>query len=72
MTIGEVLARHTDSLMAIPGVVGVGEGRLDDRPAVQVLISQDSPAIRRNLPTQLGGFPVQVVVSGVIRAQPDS
>lgn len=72
MTIGEVLARHTDSLMAIPGVVGVGEGRLDDRPAVQVLISQDSPAIRRNLPAQLGGFPVQVVVSGVIRAQPDS
>lgn len=72
MTITEVLARHSDSLMAVPGVVGVGEGRLGDRPAVQVLISQDSPAIRGRLPTELGGYPVQIVVAGDIRAQPDS
>ncbi len=71
MTIGQVLARHTDSLMAIPGVVGVGEGELHGKPAVQILVAQDSPDLRRQLPTTLDGYPVQVVQSGVIEAQPD-
>jgi hypothetical protein len=72
MTITEALAAHTDSLMAIPGVVGVGEGAVEGRPAVHVLVTELSEALRRRLPDQIEGFPVQVVETGVIRPQQDS
>jgi hypothetical protein len=72
MTITQVLATHTDRLMAIPGVVGVGQGRLGDRPSVQLLVERDTPALRARLPDSLEGYPVQVVETGRIRAQPDS
>ena len=71
MTIEEVLARHTDSLMMIPGVVGVGQGEVDGNPSVQVFVVEASAELRRRLPSRLEGYPVQVVESGVIRAQPD-
>jgi hypothetical protein len=72
MTITQVLAAHTDRLMAIRGVVGVGQGRLGDRPAVQVLVERDTPALRARLPDSVEGYPVQVMETGRIQAQPDS
>lgn len=71
MTIDEVLARHTDSLMAIPGVTGVAHGELNGKPAVQVLVVTATTELRRRLPHTLDGYPVQVVETGVIEAQPD-
>lgn len=72
MTIAEVLRIHTDSLMALPGVQGVGQGEQGGRPAVQVLVARLTPELRSRLPDELGGYPVQVVETGTIRAQPDS
>jgi len=72
VTISEAVARYTDSLMAIPGVVGVGEGQLEGKPAVQVMVVELTSELRRRLPTTLNGHPVQIVETGVIRAQPDS
>ena len=71
MTIEQVLANHTDSLMAIPGVVGVGQGEVDGKPSVQVFVVEASAELRRRLPTRLDGYPVEVIESGIIRAQPD-
>jgi hypothetical protein len=71
MTIEQVLARHTDSLMALPGVVGVGQGEVDGKPSVHVFVVEASAELRRRLPSRLEGYPVQVVESGVIRAQPN-
>jgi hypothetical protein len=71
MTIEQVLARHTDSLMAIPGVVGVGQGTVEGIPGVHVFVVEASAELRRRLPTRLEGYPVQVVESGIIRAQPE-
>ncbi|HEU4830252.1 MAG TPA: hypothetical protein VFT04_13745 [Gemmatimonadales bacterium] len=72
MTISDVLAAHTDSLMRIPGVTGVGEGRMAGGPSVHVLVTRITPELRRRLPTTLGGYPVNVVETGVIEAQADS
>ena len=72
MTIEDVLRIHTDSLMAVPGVQGVGQGEEAGRPTVQVLVSELSAEARRRLPGEIGGFRVQVVQTGVLRAQPDS
>lgn len=70
MTIEQVLARHTGHLMAIPGVVGVARGELHGKPAIQVLVVKATAELRGRLPTTLDGWPVQVVESGTIEAQP--
>ena len=70
MSITETLHNHTDSLMAIPGVVGVGEGRSAGAPALQVLVVRRTPELARRLPRSLEGYPVEVVETGVIEAPP--
>lgn len=69
--IAEVLAAHADSIMAIDGVAGVYEGRLDDgTPCIRVLVVRLSAALRARLPRTLEGHPVVVAESGEIRAMP--
>ena len=36
--IKEVLKRHTDELMSVPGVVGVAEGEFQGRPCIKVFV----------------------------------
>ena len=70
MSITEALATHADTLMAIPGVVGVGEGRRAGAPAVQVLVVRRTPELERRVPKSVEGYPIDVVETGVIEAQP--
>jgi hypothetical protein len=66
-TIEAVLAAHTDSLMALPGVVGTAIGMCDGAPCIRVFIADASAAGRRRIPAQLEGYPVKVEVTGPIR-----
>jgi hypothetical protein len=65
-TIEAVLAAHNDSLMAVPGVVATAIGRCNDAPCIRILVSRVTDEVQRRVPSQLEGFPVQVVVSGPI------
>ena len=65
--IAEVLAAHTPELMAIPGVVGTGEGRLEERPAVLVLVTRETAELRRRIPRTLEGYPVVIQPTGTVR-----
>ena len=69
-TIADVLKRHTDSLMAIPGVVGVGQGEKNGAPTIYVMVAGLTDTLRRALPDSIEGYAVDVAVSGEIRAQP--
>jgi hypothetical protein len=63
-----VMEAHVDELMAIPGVAGVAIGELKDgRPCIQVLVVQGKEELRRKIPKTLEGYPVEIVVSGVIK-----
>jgi len=66
-TIREVLATHTDSLMALPGVVGTAVGLCDGVPCIRVFLVDSSAAARARIPAQLEGYPVRVEVTGPIR-----
>lgn len=67
--IKSVMEAHVDELMAIPGVVGVAIGELKDgTPCVQVLVVELTKELRGKIPKTLEGHPVDVVVTGVIRA----
>ena len=64
----QVMEAHAGRLMAIPGVVGVALGELDDgTPCIQILVARLTAALRRKLPTRLEGHPVALVESGPIR-----
>ena len=69
MSIEEALKKHTQELMAIPGVVGTGQGLCDGAPCIKVLVIERTPEIEKRIPDTLEGYRVEVDVTGRIRAQ---
>lgn len=69
MTITEVLKKHTDDWMKIPGVIGTGEGRKDDKPAVTIFVEKLTKAIQHDIPKSIDGYAVVFQETGVIKAQ---
>jgi hypothetical protein len=68
--IEEVLAAHTDSLMAIEGVSGVGQALCDEQPCLRVYVHSRTPAVENQLPDQLEGYLIEVVETGQITPLP--
>ncbi len=71
-SIEEVLAAHTDSLMAIRGVVGTALGRCGDVPCIRVFLRDSSEVLRRAIPDTLEGHPVRAEVTGPFEKRRDS
>jgi len=69
-TIEQVVNKHTEELMAVPGVVGVGQGLCDNKPCIKVYIMEKSPESDRRIPSSLDGYKVSTEVTGEIRAHP--
>lgn len=68
--IDAVRERYTDQLMALPQVVGVGVGRVDDQPVLEVLVDSGAPATEP-IPAAIEGVPVHVRDIGTPTAQAD-
>jgi hypothetical protein len=66
-SIDEVLAAHTDSLLALPGVVGTAIGLCDGERCIKVLLADSTPATKNRIPTRLEGYRVVVEVTGPVR-----
>jgi len=66
-SITDVLARHTEDLMSIPGVVGTGQGVQDDKPCIIVFVEEKTDSLAQEIPSTLEGWPVRVDVVGEIR-----
>ena len=60
-------ARHTSKLMAIDGVMGVAIGRSPTGDDAIVLYLRD-PSVKRKVPSQVEGYPVETTVTGEIDA----
>jgi hypothetical protein len=67
--INAVLAAHDRELLAIPDVVGVYVGVLEDRrtACLKVMLARNNPETERKIPHLLEGYPVVVEVTGEIR-----
>jgi hypothetical protein len=66
--INVVMEAHVNELMAIPKVVGVAIGELEDKtPCILVLVMETTEEIERKVPKKLEGHPVRIEVTGVIR-----
>ena len=64
-----VLADHDRELIALPSVVGVYVGLLDDgkTPCLKVMVEKKDPSLERLLPRRIEGHPVVIEITGVIR-----
>lgn len=67
--LAELVARHAPRLMALPGVLGVGEGIHDGRPCVVVFVAKDAARVPP-LPESIEGRPVVVRRIEPFAAQP--
>lgn len=68
-SIEEVKDAHTDELMAIRGVVGVGIGESGGQKVIKVLLESDSEQLVARIPKSLGGYLVVAEVIGPITPQ---
>jgi hypothetical protein len=63
-----VMEAHAGELMAIEGVTAVAVGALEDgTPCIQVYVVEKTDNVVRRIPKTLGGHPVIVEESGIIR-----
>ena len=66
--INEVMEAHTKELMAIPGVVGVYIGALDDgMPCIKVMVIEKTLDLEQKIPEALEGHPIVIDETGEIR-----
>lgn len=67
--INSVLRDHDKELMALPGVVGIYVGVLDDgkTPCLKVMVVKKTPDLERKIPKSIEGYPVLLDETGVIR-----
>ena len=68
VNIKEVLKRHTDKLMAVPGVVGVAEGKSHGKPCIRIFVIDGNSESLELLPDNLEGYLVNIDESGEFRA----
>jgi len=68
-SIEAVLARHNDSLMALPGVVGTAIGRCGGAPCIRVFVQDSVSARNARIAARLDGYVVRVEVSGAFHAR---
>jgi len=66
-SIDEVLAAHSDSLMALPGVVGTAIGLNEGERCIKVLVADSTTAANAHIPPRLEGYRVVIEVTGTIR-----
>ena len=67
-SITEVFDANLRSVMALPGVVGVGIGEHGGEPCIRVMVEIATPAVRAEIPDQFGGYPVIVEETGPFTA----
>jgi hypothetical protein len=69
-TIKEVLKKHTGELMALPGVVGTGQGLCEGKPCIKVFVVEKTPDLEQKIPKTIDGYSVAIEATGPIKALP--
>ena len=70
-SIEQVLKEHTPHLMSIPGVTGTAQGELDGKPCIKVYVVKETEELKRQIPKEIEGYPIEIQESGVIKPMND-
>ena len=68
MTIEQVLKKYTKKYMLLPGVVGLAQGKFENKPCIKVYITRKTQELLRQVPSNLEGYLVIVEESGKFQA----
>ncbi len=63
-----VIREHAGELMAIPGVVGVGEGKSRGKQCIVIFVQDKKADSLRVLPDSMAGYLLTIEESGEFRA----
>ncbi len=63
-----VLEEHTEGLMSLDGVVGVGVGEQRGQPCIKVFVVKKTPSLLEQIPSELDGYPVATQETGEFQA----
>ena len=66
-----VLEQAVERFMALPGVVGVGQGECAGSPCIKVLVVEKTPELVERISSEIEGYAVEVEETGEIRALGD-
>ena len=66
--LAEILRRHTDRLMSITGVVGIGESACEGVACILILVSNISDVALEQIPKEIEGYRVVLQEIGEVRA----
>jgi hypothetical protein len=67
-SVEQVFDIHRDSLLSIPGVVGAGIAKLDDKPCIMIMVRQKGQYAEGQLPKELDGYKVIIHETGDLKA----
>ncbi len=68
VSVEDVQRRHSDELMSIDGVEGVGVGEDDGEPTINVYVGRMSTALTEAIPDRIEGFRTKLEASGEFSA----
>jgi len=66
-----ILRNHKDTLMAINGVVGIGQGLCDGNPCIKVFVAEKTQELEKKIPGELDGYKVKIEETGPVQAYPE-
>jgi hypothetical protein len=69
MSISEVLDKYTEKWLKIPGVVGTGEGKAENKPCIMVFTNGNAKQIKKKIPKTVEGYKVVFEETGVIKSR---
>jgi hypothetical protein len=67
-SVEQVFDIHRDSLLSIPGVVGAGIAKLDDKPCIIIMVKQKSQYKEGQIPKELDGYRVIMRETGELNS----
>ncbi len=67
-SVEQVFDIHRDSLLSIPGVVGAGIAKFEDKPCIIIMVNQKSQYEAGQIPKELDGYKVIVRETGEFKA----
>ena len=70
LNIEQVIEQHEADLMNINGVVGLGISECKKELCIKVYLENNTPELKRKIPTQLGKFKVDPEIIGSVEALP--
>lgn len=66
--IKNVIKEHVDKLMALPGVVGVGEGRSQGKQCIVVFVQDGEADSVKDIPKMIEGYSIVINMGGAFHA----